>query len=344
MQPFDFEHEVARPAVGRMGFGSEEERQLAVWPYIAAYTGMNSIYRPHKTSALISGWMALWLFVKSLLWLLGLCYTPAMLISYFTPLRGFACRSVAWTVIAACWVVNVLTDLCFVWCHNSAYRWVNLAPNDFQYFVVRVWLLSWGGWARWIQHSMNLWRLTVTRDVFFTLFISMIVLAQQVGLFNSCYCRSGQLSHVVPSSVNLTPFTDSEWIQGWLLWVPASFGSFLLSLGAVWWVQHRASDSSELLNRRSRAREQMLVNMKKWEIALVEPTPTPGLPVLEVGQPQQPKDGGISVVAQREERRDPNEYRPWDEGRDAGDTQALLLGGSPWRAHMAPGYEDTRRM
>lgn len=72
-----------------------EEKQLLDWPRVAAYSGMNNSYRPNKVSELVHLRWAVGLLLLSVVWILGFCYAPALLISYFTPLKGFACRSLA---------------------------------------------------------------------------------------------------------------------------------------------------------------------------------------------------------------------------------------------------------
>ncbi|KAK0636441.1 hypothetical protein B0T17DRAFT_519154 [Bombardia bombarda] len=218
---------------------SEEEKQLLDWPRIAAFSGMNNSYRPQKSSSLVPRHWSLWLLTISVVWTLGFCFTPAMLISYLTPLRGFACRSLAWTTIASCWVASLVLDLAWTRLHHHSYP------------------------GKWISKPRNLWRLTCARDLFFAAVIILIVTAQQLGLYNSCFCRSGQLSRVLPGYVNMTPFTDAEFMEGWKMWVGAPSASFLVSVVCIVILERSFSESARLLSRDKKERERMILHLKR---------------------------------------------------------------------------------
>ncbi|KAK3689671.1 hypothetical protein B0T22DRAFT_462017 [Podospora appendiculata] len=223
---------------------TKADRQLLFWPKVAAYHGMNNSYRPKKSSKLLSRWWSIWLFLVSLVWVLTLCYVPALLISYLTPLKGFACRSLAWTVIASCWLLSVMLDRIWAWFNRRDLKW------------------RW----RWIEEPRNLWRLTCWRDMLLAALMTAIVTAQQLGLYNSCYCRSGELSRVSPSYVNLTPFTDEEFIEGWKLWVPIPSVSFLISLICIFILERSFSESGRLLSRSKKDRERMLLHLRRLAV------------------------------------------------------------------------------
>ncbi|KAK3939172.1 hypothetical protein QBC46DRAFT_438313 [Diplogelasinospora grovesii] len=226
---------------------TSEDCQLLTWPSVACYSGMNSSYRPAKSSSspdLVSPIWSLSLLLVSVIWVLGFCYTPALLISYYTPLKGFACRSMAWTVIAVCWLLALLLDRVWVFLHRQLQ-------------------------GRWIEKAENLWRATCIRDVLFTGFIALIVTAQQLGLYNSCFCRAGEVTHSKPSYVNLTPFTDAEFIEGWEMWVPTPGAAFLLSLACIFVLESRvfARHGYLLLGRGNKEREAMLLRLRRLKLA-----------------------------------------------------------------------------
>jgi len=143
----------------------ETRRKLQAWPTIAAYSGMNASFRPLKYSrpgsrgpVAKSRSLGVLLPVSAFLALVG-CFLPALLISYFTPLQGFACRSLAWTLVAAFWVLSLLAD--------------------------RVFLA-----LRACRAARALWAWTVAKDALATAAIATLVICQQLGVYNSCWCRA----------------------------------------------------------------------------------------------------------------------------------------------------------
>lgn len=242
---------------------------LLSWPPVAPYTGLNNSYRPFKTlpssyESRPPRWLPrflapvhrhrksfLLLFISAV-WILVFCYIPALIISFLTPLRGFACRSLAWTVIAACWIVCLATSLLLSLLQSSR-SWTFLLryiPNNFRRFPPSSLPLP----------PQTAWKITCLRDFLVSLFIALIVVAQQIGLYNSCYCRSGELSRVNPSYVNLNPFTDEQFIDGWKMWVPTPGAAFLVSLAGILIIERVVfSDSGELFSKGRKGREDMLV-------------------------------------------------------------------------------------
>ncbi|KAK4186289.1 hypothetical protein QBC35DRAFT_274004 [Podospora australis] len=216
-----------------------EDKQLLLWPTVAAYSGMNSSYRPFKTSPLVPFRLSITLLAVSATWILAFCYAPALVISFLTPLKGFACRSLAWTVIATCWVVSVILDFLFIYLHKRQ--------------------------RLGLSRPRVLWGIIYMRDTVLALFIAVIVTAQQLGIYNSCYCRSGELSRVFPSYVNLNPFTQEQFIEGWTMWVPTPGAAFLLSMVGIVCIERRFSDSGKLLSRNKVAREKMLLHLRMLE-------------------------------------------------------------------------------
>ncbi|KAK4462622.1 hypothetical protein QBC42DRAFT_326846 [Cladorrhinum samala] len=245
---------------------------LLSWPPVAPYAGLNSSYRPFKTLSDSScksqtpRWLprfltpvhrhrksSLLLFISAL-WILVFCYVPALVISFLTPLRGFACRSLAWTVIATCWIVSLATSLLLSLLQSSRFWNLSLkcVPDTFRRRVSLSSPLT--------LSSQKAWKITCLRDILVSLFIALIVVAQQIGLYNSCYCRSGELSRVNPSYVNLNPFTDKQFIDGWKMWVPTPGAAFLVSLAGILIIERVVFvDSGQLFSKGREGRENMLV-------------------------------------------------------------------------------------
>ncbi|KAK3361998.1 hypothetical protein B0T24DRAFT_99711 [Lasiosphaeria ovina] len=245
---------------------SDDDKQLIDWPKVAAYSGMNNSYRPQKSTKLIPARVSLLLFVVSFFWVAALCYTPALLISYMTPLRGFACRSLAWTVVASCWLVN--TGINYV-CALTLFPYD--ARNEHHPIEAR----HQTAWTA--RRELLLWRTTWMRDALFTGFITLIIVAQQLGLYNSCWCRSGELSRLTrdtPSYVNLTPFTNEEWISGWFLWVPTPFTAYLLSIAGILLVEIKFSKSSSMMGKSNKEREKMLLHLRMLDTSRARQPPT----------------------------------------------------------------------
>jgi len=215
---------------------AEETREkLRVWPAIAAYSGMNASFRPLKYSkpgahapVARSRSLGVLLPVSVFLALVG-CFLPALLISYFTPLQGFACRSLAWTLVAAFWTLSALGDRLFLT-------------------------------LRACRAARKLWAYTFAKDVFFTALIATLVICQQIGVYNSCWCRSGAMSNALrglASYVNLTPLTDAQWNFGWWnLWLPLPGTALGINVVFLAVVEGLYSESRRLLNRGKTDREE----------------------------------------------------------------------------------------
>ncbi|KAK4229183.1 hypothetical protein QBC38DRAFT_118397 [Podospora fimiseda] len=212
---------------------------LLSWPSIAPYKGLNNSYRPHKPFSLV-------LLLISTTWILCLSYIPALLISYLTPLKGFSCRSLAWTIIASLWILSLLTSILISFFQQKHHR------HSFLTNIIPKLFLS----------PKKAYRLTNIRDFFVTTIIIIIITAQQLGFYNSCFCRSGELSGVKLSYVNLNPYTDEQFIQGWKMWVPTPGISFLVSLAGVLLIEMwYAKESGGLFVRGRKGREGMLVRV-----------------------------------------------------------------------------------
>jgi hypothetical protein len=219
--------------VGPAAIALETAAKLELWPKMACYAGMNSSFRPMKWSNAVSRKRSLLALAVAIFMVVFGCFMPALLISYYTPLQGYACRSLAWTLVAALWVTSFLANRVFVFLPAC-------------------------------REARRLWIFTFTKDGLATAAISFLVICQQIGLYNSCYCRSGAVTAwfrhdaFFHNYVNLNALTDDEWDWGWWnLWLPlpgAAFGLVVLFLVVV---EYLHSDSRKLLNRNEEDRQKL---------------------------------------------------------------------------------------
>jgi hypothetical protein len=229
---------------------SEDIRNLRKWPQIAGYMGMNSCWRPDKSLPVTQeskndGRSRLTLLAYPIIFVWGCSYVPALLLSFFTPLVGFACRSLAWTIIVVLWT---------------------LAP-------VLGFFLRLG-----IKSAKRLWLFTTLVDLFNFFGILFIVSLAQVGVFNSCYCRSGALTKKNSNEnyVNLYPLTDEEFNGGFLGWgaIPTTA---LVVMGLIFYNLGSGSYSDQMpLNKTitEKANEITAVNRKReslWQSTDIRP-------------------------------------------------------------------------
>jgi len=218
-------------------------KELAVWPQMAAFSGMNSSWRPVKWAvpgkrrSAISKRKSVVLLTISVFLVICCCYMPALIISYFTPLKGFACRSLAWTLVAISWTISIVIDRIF-----------RALPQN--------------------ATAGSLWKATIGKDLIITLYITFLVISQQIGLYNSCYCRSGALLHANPDYVNLSALTDAEWDSGWRLWLSAPITAIVVNLIFIGLAEFFYCDSRKLLNRGKSDREENIRYINK--LAAVE--------------------------------------------------------------------------
>jgi hypothetical protein len=208
---------------------NDECKKLYTWPHIAAYSGMNSNYRPQKTCEYPR------LGLLSLFIVVAFCYTPALVISYCTPLITFGCRSFAWTLVLTVWCLNASLDMLAGLFHKN--------------------------------HPRSVWIATCVKDVLFTIFITILVSFQQLGLFNSCFCRSGALMRLTqpggPSYINLTPLEPHEWDEGWKLWLALPITCLGCNLIFIFCVEWFFLETEKLLNRSDEKRARLLMHVKR---------------------------------------------------------------------------------
>jgi hypothetical protein len=197
------------------------QRNVEIWPKLAMWTGMNSSWRPCKkvrVTAQASGRSRhLPLMYAFILVLLG-SSLPAIFLSATNradrQIVGFGCRSATWTLVSVLWLGSFGID----------------------YFL------------RWrFCKAKDLWVSTIFKDSLFALLVVSLVLIVQIGLYNSCWCRSNYISLGINANVNLNPFSDSEWKRSKFQWsvIPAA-GLTIICL-VLWVVEWRSGSARRLL-------------------------------------------------------------------------------------------------
>jgi hypothetical protein len=171
---------------------------------IAPWTGINSSYRPCKNIDILGirrKRPPIFLLLSSILFVVPGSYIPALVLSYFSGSIGFGCRCLAWSLILSAWLLSVALDA-----------------------LLKLFITS----------TKTLWKATVAKDALVSVFVVGLILAVQVGVLNSCYCRGNMISHTT-SGINLGPFGDVEWARNWRVWPAATVSCFaiMLSFGYV---------------------------------------------------------------------------------------------------------------
>jgi hypothetical protein len=212
---------------------SLEVINVAKWPSMAAWSGMNSSWRPCKLITTRDEYSdndrgPVVLASLSVLFVLLGSYAPALLLSYMTPLRGFGCRSLAWTLVASSWLVS--TGLKF------ALK---------QYFPL----------------ARDVWKWSIVKDAIVSFLFVGTIIAVQIGFLNSCWCRSGALTGAKESYVSLSPFSDRDWIDGWILWVSVPTAALLIILALIYVVGIDGDTARTLLNRSLSEREADVIDL-----------------------------------------------------------------------------------
>lgn len=176
-----------------------DRTNIECWPEMAGYFGLNSSWRPCKNIQVNGPGRSPWA-------LCAYCITfavigsalPAILLSATNHAgqltMALGCRSVSWVVILSTWLVSLGLD--------SLLKLI-------------------------VRKAKTLWRYTLAKDTVVASFIVVIVLAEQVGLYNSCWCRSNVITLHDKANVNLNPYTDVQWWYAKLLW------SLIPSLGLL---------------------------------------------------------------------------------------------------------------
>jgi hypothetical protein len=213
----------------------QEVKNVQKWPSMAGYLGMIASWRSSKRITTkddyaFSDRSPLTLLLFSAAFVYGGSYAPALCLSYFTPLVGFACRSLSWTVVMATWTISCALDFVF---------------------------------KKWIMSAKKLWRRAMVKDFVFSIFIVLIILMVQIGFLNSCWCRSEALTHSRANYIDLNPLTDADWNAGWWLWILTPAAALGLNVVLTLAVGVDGDNARTLLNRSSNMREQDIIRLNK---------------------------------------------------------------------------------
>jgi hypothetical protein len=176
----------------------EKTSTLRDWHLMESWTGMNSSWRPEKTIPVKttkrdrSEWFLLFC---SIIYCLGGCYIPALVLSYFAGTPGFGCRCLAWSLVAIVWLVSFSLD------------------QAFKYFT---------------QEAKKLWRVTMVKDFACATYVAATIISVQWGVLNSCKCRGNVIFKHFYTGIYLGPFTKAEWDRNWVVWPATSVSCFVL--------------------------------------------------------------------------------------------------------------------
>ncbi len=102
---------------------------------------------------------------------------------------------------------------------------------------------------------------TIVKDVVCSIWTVFIILIMQVGFFNSCWCRSGELTHSKKSYVDLNPLTDERWYSSWWLWACTPAAALGLIVILIMIVGTDGDNARTLLNRSLNVREQDIIHL-----------------------------------------------------------------------------------
>jgi hypothetical protein len=172
------------------------------WPEVGKWLGTNSPWRPSKSVSIDPSNRKnrgpLQLATYSVLFIVLGSYLPSFMMSYLTfYVFGFGCFSLAWTSILAAWVISVGADQ----------------------------LLK-----RQISLTRKLWKWTIAKDAMIMCFVIGTIVIMQIGVLDSCWCRSKVMGRGRHAVVDLAPVSDDQWGKLWKLWILAP----VLGLVATW--------------------------------------------------------------------------------------------------------------
>lgn len=213
---------------------TSEYANLEMWPKMAPWAGMNNSWRPCKKMLIVDHSSIDYrnratLFSISFVFVMC-AYTPALILSYRTPTKGFGCRSMAWTFILGIWLCSAAIDQIL---------------------------------KTFIPLASRLWTWTLVKDsTIVFLFIATIVTAQ-IGLFNSCWCRSTVLQLHADAHLGLGPQSRADWFAGWPLWLGVSLGSLLVIGVLIFIVEQDGKNARTLLSRDESERQEDLLLLTK---------------------------------------------------------------------------------
>lgn len=207
--------------------GQEPDPQiLHSWQGMATWLGMNSLWRPSKVLLFRSPNRrkdrgSLQLLLYSLAFVVIGSYLPAFFLSYFTNNFGFGCHDLTWTLILAVWILSMAADEILKRCVNQRRR---------------------------------LWSWTIFKDLVVVLFMISAMLVSQIGPMNSCFCKAKMRSGE-NAIVDLGPFTEDQYVRGYIPWVSAPVGGFLATMLLIFVVGRGGEHGRRLLNRRHEERD-----------------------------------------------------------------------------------------
>lgn len=173
--------------------------RLRGWLRIAPWTGMNSSWRP-GTAVTVNGAQRnhrLRQLLASIIFILLGSYTPAVVLSYYSGSVGFGCRCRAWTMVLGVWLASFSID--------CAAKYIIPSPR-------------------------KQWIFTIFKDTICTCFLIGAILAIQIGILNSCYCRANVFIDPENATVNLGGLKDAEWNLNWVVWPSVTVSGFSLMM------------------------------------------------------------------------------------------------------------------
>jgi hypothetical protein len=206
---------------------------LQSWQGIAAGFGMNSLWRPRKVLLIKSpnpgedrGSVQLLLY--SLAFTVIGSYLPAFFLSYFTNNFGFGCHDLAWTLILVTWILSMIADEIL---------------------------------KHYIKDMEKLWFWTRSKDFVIVLSIISAMLVSQIGPMNSCFCKA-KIVRGGNAVVDLGPFTEEQYLRGYIPWVSAPVGGFLATMLLLFLVGRGSEHGRRLLNKSREERDSQFAELQ----------------------------------------------------------------------------------
>lgn len=129
-----------------------------------------------------------------------------------------------------------------------------------------------------ILSAKKFWDVTLIKDVAVSLYFLGSVLFAQIGFMNSCWCRSGAMTSWITPFVDLNPLTESEWLNGWILWLLAPAASLICIFWLIWLVGNNDAEAMSLLNRSREAKYEDVIHNNKFRAGLDVPVEGPSRP------------------------------------------------------------------
>ncbi|KAF2104963.1 hypothetical protein NA57DRAFT_71162 [Rhizodiscina lignyota] len=283
----------------------EDHQRTFTRQYIdsAPWAGINSSWRLAKSLRPVShSDRSRWTLFSLSIFPILISWAAAFVISYYTPLQGFGCRSGTWTAITVAWILSCAFDGLLGAClHKRAWN---------------------------AKRAKAFWYTVLTKDFIITLGSIVMVVVSQVGLMNTCWCRASLVFHIDKNTacIDLGPVTAQQKEDNWYLWlIPPAIG-LLLMLGDIFMAGYQGENGRMLFNRTEPdriAEDKALKNMKR--LLEVQEPPLPG------HTPRQPSPAGPlhNPYFDREESPGPQDEHETNHfrlrGRSSGTPQGLGL-------------------